>query len=119
MAKESQVFEEFFFNELYQATERTLEKLSEEKGWKIESHEGGETKKWIVQAVPDFSLFKIHFLPKGSYKRLEIEVSGHVVTARCTDNWPSFTFDFLNQKKKIVRIFFNELGGVIREEFGQ
>ena len=119
MAKESQVFEEFFFNELYQATERTLEKLSDEEGWKIDKYENGETRKWVVQAVPEYSLSKIHFLPKGSYKRLEIEVSGHVVTASCSDNWPMFTFDFLNQKKKIVRKFFEELGKVIREEFGQ
>ncbi|MGM0439363.1 MAG: hypothetical protein ACQEP3_02945 [Patescibacteria group bacterium] len=119
MAKKSEVFEEFFFNELYQATERTLEKLSEEKGWKVEKYEDGETRKWIVQAVPELSLLKIHFLPKGAYKRLEITVSGHVVTAKCTDNWPSFTFDFLNQKKKIVKNFFRELKVVIKEDFGQ
>ena len=119
MTKRSQVFEEFFFNELYQATERTLEKLSEERGWKIERYENEEKRNWIVQAVPDFSLFKFHILPKGAYKKLEIDVSGHVVTAECKDNWPSFTFDFLNQKKKIVDIFFNQLGRVIREEFGQ
>lgn len=119
MVKESQVFEEFFFNELYQATERALEKLSDESGWKIEKQVDGDVKKWIVQAVPELSLSKFHFLPKGGYKRMEIEVSGHVVTAKCSDNWPMFTFDFLNQKKKIVRVFFNELGSVIREEFGQ
>ncbi len=119
MVKRSEVFEEFFFNELYQATERTLERLSEEKGWKIESYKNGEERSWVVQAVPEFSLFKFHILPKGAYKRLEIDVSGHVVTAGCKDNWPQFTFDFLNQKKKIVNIFFQELEEVIREEFGQ
>ncbi len=119
MVKESEIFEEFFFNELYQATERTLEKLSEEKGWKVEGYEDGETRRWTVQAVPRYSLSKFHFLPKGAYKKLEITVSGHVVTAECSDNWPKFTFDFLNQKKKIIRSFFQELGLVIREEFGQ
>ncbi len=119
MVKDSRVFEEFFFNELYQATERTFERLSEEEGWKVEKYENGETKKWVIQAVPEFSLFRFHFLPKASYKRLEVRVSGHIVTAECSDNWPRLTFDFLNQKKKIVRRFFKELGGVIRDEFGQ
>lgn len=119
MVKKTEVFEEFFFNELFQATERTLEKLSEEEGWKIEDYEKGETRKWTVQAVPEFSLSKIHFLPKGAYKKMEIEVSNHNITVKCVDNWPRLTFDFLNQKKKTINFFFDELKKVIREEFGQ
>ncbi len=119
MVKRSEVFEEFFFNELYQATERTLEKLSEEEGWKVESYKEEKTRQWTVQSVPELSFSKIHFLPKGSYKKMKITVSGHTVSVECVDNWPKLTFDFLNQKNKVVGRFFKELKEVIKEDFGQ
>lgn len=119
MKQEARIFEEFFFNELYQATERALEKLAEEKGWKVDNYNEGKTRSWIVQAVPEFSLFKFHLLPNGAYKKLRIRVSGHEIAAECEDNWPQLTFDFLNQKGKIIKVFFRELEDVIREDFGQ
>lgn len=119
MVKKSELFEEFFFNELYQATERTLEKLSEKEGWKIESYKEGKTRQWTVQAVPEISFSKIHFLPKGAYKKIVITVSDHTVSVVCVDNWPKLTFDFLNQKDKVADHFFEELKLVIKEDFGQ
>ncbi len=119
MVKKTEIFEEFFFNELFQATERTLEKLAEEEGWKIENYEKEEVRKWTVQAIPRYSLFKFHFLPNGAYKKMTVEVSNHQISVQCVDNWPSLTFDFLNQKKKLINLFFSELKKVIKEEFGQ
>lgn len=117
MAKKTKVFEELFFNELFQATEKTLEKFSEEYGWEIEDYEKGKTRKWTVQAVPELSLFKFHFLPKAAYKKMKIIISNHNVVVECVDNWPRFTFDFLNQKKKTINLFFNQLNKTVQEDF--
>ncbi len=119
MTKRSEKFEEFFFNELYQAVEATLERLSEEEGWRINSYKDGKTRYWVIQAVPDFSFTKINLLPKASRKKLKINLSGQVITTTCEENWPSLAFDFLNQKKRIINKFFKELESVIKEDFGQ
>ncbi|GEM_PF-3093982 len=117
--QKTKVFENIFFNKLSGAIEKTLDRLAERNDWKIEKYEKKETGKWVVQALPEHKIIKFHFLPKGAYKKLIITVSGHRVSAECADNWPKFTFDFLNRKKKILNKFFKELEAILAKDFSR
>ncbi len=117
--KKSKQFEDIFFNQLCRATEKTLGKLNQRSNWKIDKYKSGKTCEWVVQATLKASSLRINFLPKANYKRVEISISENIIKVKCSDNWASLTFDFLNKKKKVIRRFFEELESVIEKDMNR
>ncbi len=113
MIKRKEKFKQIKYNQLYQITERVLEKFIEEENWRIEKENiKDKERSWNIRS----SLKNYPTLfPEINKKKLLIEVKEEEISLNCVDRWPKLTFDVFNKKKKIVNKFLEELKKEIKK----